>query len=336
MSDFTGIIGARGGGKTTLLTLVAGLAYCNAFNPKTKHRYGLALSRHHQIHFEEVWGLVKKMYPDAMPDQAPAVYYMPNDLEAIEMDMMHNKLVLWDDLQNVFDARFWDLVPPHLRLFFAQVRHYHSQIFYTCPHWSRCDKDLRLGTGRLFRVTRLGRLMIVPEFSVMPDEKDPAGSNILVRRAKFFPHWVWLPFKPEDEMFPMQWKLARKIAKYVGRMFDSWAIVEVGEHIQRRRGGRILSTGQAAKTEVRSQERREGAKGEAENTSHDDTKSATLPAKNDASDAALFVPAKGGDTDGPPRPRRDRDAKIGGRARRSRNAGTDRGASTGAADQETP
>jgi len=237
--DYTGIVGARGSGKTTLLTVIAGLVHLNAFNPKGKQRLGIALSSHHKVDFEVVWPLVLKMYPEAQLEAAPDVYYMPNNLRKIDLDQMHYKVIFWDDLQNLFDLRFRDQVPPEIRMFLASVRHYHSQIFYTCPSWSRCDKDLRLGTGRLLRTSRSGRLLFAAESRVFPDENDATGSTIIVRPVHFFPHWIWLPFDPEDQMYKLEWGKMRSVAKYVGVMFDSWAHVVIGEHVAEGREEKI-------------------------------------------------------------------------------------------------
>lgn len=234
--DYTGIIGARGSGKTTLLTVIVGLVHLNYFDPKKKNPKGIALSSHHKVDFQPMWELVRKMFPKANLEESPEVYYMPNNLRRIDLNRLHHKIIFWDDLQNLFDLRLRDAVPPEIRLFLASVRHYHSQIVYTTPSWSRADKDLRLGTGRLLRVTRAGRLLFASESRVVPDENDPLGGTLIVRRVGAFPHMIWLPFDPEDQMFPLHWGKMRRIAKYVGAMFDSWAHVEVGEHVAEARG----------------------------------------------------------------------------------------------------
>lgn len=245
--DYTGIVGARGSGKTTLLTVIAALVHLNAFDPKNKQRLGIALSEHHKVNFKPVWELVKKMYPEAKLRQAPEVYYMPNNLKKIDLNRLFYKVIFWDDLQNLFDLRFREYVPPEIRLFLASVRHYHSQIFYTTPSWSRADKDLRLGTGRLLRTSRSGRLLFINESRVMPDENDPLGATIIVRPAGF-PHWIWLPFDPEDQMYKLNWRKMRALSKYVGLMFDSWAHVTIGEHVTEGRSGQ--KTAEKPKTEA--------------------------------------------------------------------------------------
>lgn len=224
---YTAIVGNQGSGKSTLLTMLIG---------QEARRMG-KIAANLDISFTPLgdlnWKRMPKGYRGAFDPAGVDFLRFSNDVRKLTIDMLAGRHIFFDDLTALFDSHYWELVPPELRLFFATHRHYGCYLTYSTPLWSRVDIDLRKNTDRILQVRRSkgSRWLRVIQFNVIPDPEDPEGKNMLIRRANLIPHYIRLPFQPKDEQYPVVWRVVRFVARVVGDMFDSWAPIELSEHV---------------------------------------------------------------------------------------------------------
>lgn len=241
MSLWTGIWGSQGAGKTLLQVLIAGQEAIRLCKTDDKGRTLLndvamqferaKFAMNFDIDFEPVRKILKKK---ELPFNLPDVYRFQNtEVATLDLKKLEGRHILFDDLNAIFDSHYWDTVPPHIRLFFFTARHYHCQITYTCPVWSRADKDIRQNTHRLLHVRRRkgSRTLLVDEYAVVPDPGDPEGQKVIIVKKNWLTsHRIRLPFTPEDDTYEINWRMLKRVAKVVGEMYDSWAAIDLGSH----------------------------------------------------------------------------------------------------------
>ncbi|GEM_PF-6429231 len=254
MSLWTGIWGAQGAGKSLLQVLIAGQEAVRLCKTDEKgaallHAVAGEMARaKFAMNFDiDFAPLEKILKAKELPFRHPDVYRFHNtDVATLDIAALEGRHILFDDLNAIFDSHYWDTVPPHIRLFFFTARHYRCQITYTCPVWSRADKDIRQNTHRLLHVRRRkrSRILMVDEYAVVPDPADPEGQKTIIIKKNFFTHRIRLPFTPDDDTYEINWGFLKRVAKVVEKMYDSWARIDLGSHahgsknIKRQKNGR--------------------------------------------------------------------------------------------------